>query len=159
MNRDLIAKLITKHEGSRNSVYTDTTGNLTIGVGFNLDAPGARQVVSGLGIDYDATCAGQSLSNEQIQALLDQSLNGAIGDAEYLLPNFAMLPDNIQAVVVDMAFNLGRHGLSQFVGFLGALRAYNYPLAAAEAKNSLWCGQVKSRCDDNCAILKGGPIT
>jgi len=158
MNRDLIAQLITKHEGIRSTVYTDSTGNLTVGVGFNLDAPDARQICSRLYLDYDAICGGQALTNEELQALLDYSLNGAIGDAEYLLPNFAMLPDNIQAVVVDMAFNLGRHGLSQFVGFLGALRVYNYPLAAAEAKNSLWCGQVKTRCDYNIMILKGGPV-
>ena len=39
------SSIITRHEGSRKCVYVDTTGHKTIGVGFNLDAPGARTVI------------------------------------------------------------------------------------------------------------------
>ena len=36
------SSLITRHEGKRLCVYTDTTGHKTVGVGYNLDQGGAR---------------------------------------------------------------------------------------------------------------------
>jgi Phage lysozyme len=171
MNRSLCQHLLIKHEGWRNIAYDDATGkniesgvplvgNPTVAVGFNLNRVDAKQVFAQLGIlNFNGILQGlEALTDAQVQALLDYTTDEAIADASALLSNFALLPANVQCVVCDMVFNLGRHGLAQFVGFLGALRNYDYNLAAAEAVNSLWCGQVKSRCADDVAILKGAPI-
>lgn len=154
MNRELIANLIERHEGRRNVVYKDTLGNLTIGIGFNLDAIDARAICQQLGVSWTAACAGEVLPDVEIDALFDYTLNRAIADASALLPNFTSLPDQVQAVVTDMAFNLGRHGLSEFKGMLAALRFYNYQLAAQEAKNSLWYTQVGTRGVEDVEMLK-----
>lgn len=155
MNRDLIAALVQKHEGTRLTVYSDSDGNLTIGTGFDLDALGAEAVCSGLGINYANICSGVvSLSDEQATDLFDHSLNIAIAGAQKEVPNFDALPDRVQAVCVDLAFNLGATGLSEFKNFIAALAIPDYHEAAAQLKSSLWCNQVGSRCVDNCSILE-----
>jgi hypothetical protein len=170
MNRPVIQRLLVKHEAWRNITYDDATGknvepgvplvgNPTNAVGFNLARADAKQVFAQLGIpNFNSVLQGlEPLTDPQVQQLLDFVTDEVIGIGQALLPNFDSLPDDIQAVVCDMAM-MGRHSLAGFTGFLGALRAYNYPLAAAEAKNSDWCVEVKSRCVDDCAILNGGTI-
>ena len=41
--------LISKHEGKRLCVYKDTKGHPTIGIGYNLDNPGAPQAIAAVG--------------------------------------------------------------------------------------------------------------
>lgn len=169
MNRTAIQRLLVTHEAWRNTAYDDATGkdivpgiplegNPTVAVGFNLNRPDAKQVFAQFDIPFNSVLQGlEPLTDAQVEQLLDFVTDEVIGIGRALLPNFDSLPDNIQAVVCDMAM-MGRHALAGFTGFLGALRAYNYPLAAAEAKNSHWCVQVKTRCADDVRILNGGSI-
>ena len=40
-----LRNLVAKHEGDKLCVYVDTTGHKTIGIGYNLDQNGARQMI------------------------------------------------------------------------------------------------------------------
>jgi lysozyme len=154
VDRFLIAQLVEKHEGRKAAVYTDSKGNLTIGVGFNLDACDAKATCEAHGLDYYGLYSGQvTLSDAEIDELLDSTLNAAIYGAQCQVPNFDMLPDKAQAAVVDMVFNLGATGFSEFVKMRERLDEEDFAGAAEELKASLWCGQVKTRCDDNAKLM------
>jgi GH24 family phage-related lysozyme (muramidase) len=135
--------LISKHEGRLNHVYVDTAGHPTIGVGFNLDRGDARDLLHSVGADYDAVRAGkQTLTDAQIDALLDRTLQGAVGTVQKAVPGFASLKPAQQDALIDMAFNLGSGGFPKFQKMIAAINAGDPKTAAAEMKASLWAKQV-----------------
>lgn len=71
---------------------------------------------------------------QQLEAQLDHSL-----------PWWRTLDPVRQAVVGNMAYNLGLGGLLAFHHFLAALQAGDYHTAAAEMMASHWATQVKPR--------------
>ena len=115
MNREATRSLIRKHEGVRHVVYLDTKGIKTIGVGFNLERPGAATQLRACGVrDFDQLCAGlNTLSSDQIEMLFNDDLDGAIIDAAQSVRNFLDQPDDVQAAIVDMVFNLGAEWVSE----------------------------------------------
>lgn len=150
------AKLVEKHEGRRRRVYLDTEGHPTVGVGFNLDRPGAREALDRVGADYAAVLAGTLiLTDEQIDALLARDLAEAADSARAVCPTFDRLPAGAQIALIDMAFNLGRAGLQGFRGMLAALAREDFAAAATEALDSKWARQVGRRAIEDAALLRG----
>lgn len=140
--------MITRHEGVRNQVYHDSKGILTIGVGFNLEQPGARREIESLGLDYTAVCRGrQSLSPKQIEQLMETSFKQAEQGAQNYLGKEAwtVLDGDAKEILVDMCYNLGERKLGQFSDLRKALVHRNYSKAAEEMRDSRWYNQVGNR--------------
>jgi GH24 family phage-related lysozyme (muramidase) len=107
------SSMVKRHEGVRKCVYVDTTGHHTIGVGFNLDASGARSACEAAGIDYDAVYSGSKcLDDAQVNSLFSLSMKQAESAARADVSSYDSLCCNVQNVVTDMAFNLGQVRLS-----------------------------------------------
>lgn len=150
-----LSQLIEKHEGREHSVYTDTTGNPTIGVGFNLNRDDAQQLLGGIGADYNAILnRRQALNDQQINALLQMTINEATKSAQQFIPDLAQQPKPIQMVLVDMAFNLGDRGLKQFSKLKTAIENKDYATAAQEMINSRWYSQVKGRGEELVKMMQ-----
>ena len=58
-NYDEVSKMIERHEGKRNRVYSDSVGIPTIGIGFNLNRADATDRLKSLGLDYNKVRNGQ----------------------------------------------------------------------------------------------------
>ena len=149
--------IITRHEGSRSCAYTDTTGHVTVGVGFNMDAVSASTWSSILpgGPSYDdvyykRTC----LTGGQIQTLLHYSMQKAEAESRRVVSNYDSMCCGVQNVVTDMTFNLG--SLSGFNTLVSYFEQGDYADAAADMKTTLWCRQVGSRCTDDAAAVARG---
>lgn len=154
MNRALIENLIEKHEGRRYKVYSDSRGILTIGVGFNLEDAGAKDICDRYGLDLDELKTGAvALTDPQIDEIFDFQLTAVISAATGIFPNFANMPDTVQAVVCDMIFNLGETRFSKFVSMIAVLKLGDWKQAAIDAGNSLWAKQVPHRAADDIALL------
>jgi lysozyme len=130
---------------------------LTIGVGFNLHRDDARARIAALGLDYDDVVSGRRLlTDAEIDRLLKDDIETAMAGAADLVSNFADLSLARQAVLVDMAFNLGARGLSRFRRFLAAVETGDWPAAEAEIVGSLYYRQVGERARRNArATLTG----
>ena len=88
MNTDAITFWIERWEGRRQHVGTDAAGRPTIGVGFDLDGPGAREKIEELGLSYDDVRAGrQDLTDDQMESLFDGDVDAALASARELLSN------------------------------------------------------------------------
>jgi lysozyme len=155
MDRNLIDQLIEKHEGRRTSVYKDSLGLLTIGVGWNLEDPTAPAVAHTFGLNLLALQNGtECLSDEQIDDVLSYQVSKTILALQGIITGWESLPDNAQAVCVDMAFNLGIPRFSGFRKFIAAVEAHDWPTAVNEMVDSNWYHQVTSRAQDDVALLK-----
>lgn len=136
--RYLAKILIAKHEDYRQFPYSDTTNHLTIGYGHNLDARGMSQ----------------SIAN----ATLDEDINYWIAELNKKLPFFEMLNASRQAVLIDMAHNLGINGLLEFTDMLHAIEKNDFNSAAQAMMDSKWATQVGRRAFADMFIMKNGDM-
>jgi len=121
---DLIEQL-TRDEGSRVTPYQDTVGKTTIGVGRNLTDVGVSQ--------------------DEIDLMLRNDIENAKTKLEAALPWVTQLDEIRHAALVNMAFNMGIHGLLGFRDFLGKMKAGDWTAAAAAMLDSKWAEQVGPR--------------
>lgn len=131
-----IERQLLQHEGLRTKPYVDTVGKVTIGVGHNLTDNG--------------------LTREQCMAIFREDLVRAINDVAQTFPWFKRLDETRQAVLVDMAFNLGIAGLAKFGKALSAIRAGQYQDAAMHMLQSRWAEQVGNRALTLAAMMETG---
>lgn len=136
-----IIGLIKRHEGMRLATYEDTLGVPTIGYGHALKA----------GESYP-----DGIDQNKADTLLLSDLAVAYSDAKLLVPKMDTFCEARQAVLIDLAFNLGHHKLTQFVRFLEACNAEKWTMAAYELRNSEWFTQVGERGIEDRAIMLTG---
>ena len=107
-NLEEVGKTIERHEGKRNKVYLDSKNIPTIGIGFNLDRIDAQDKIERVGANYrDIRDGRESLTDQQVYSLFNDSLNEAVVTAHRFLPNFNEHPSQVQSILINMAFNLG----------------------------------------------------
>jgi len=136
MFRQILKEQIRRHEGIQLKPYRCTAGKLTIGYGRNLDDNG--------------------ISQKEADFLLNQDIDVAIDDARLLFPNFDELTTHRQAVLANMALNIGRRRLAQFVKLRHAVQQERYDKAANEMMDSLWASQVGNRATELSELMRAG---
>ena len=129
-----------QQEGFRSTAYLDTVGVWTIGYGFTEDVR-----------------PGDTITRQEAEIYLGERVDIAIKDARALVgEEFDALDGPRQAIMINLAFNLGYRRLSKFVATLAAVRAGNFKQAAIQLTNSKWCGQVKTRCTALTGSMRSG---
>jgi len=124
---DLKQQLI-REEGAESCAYQDSLGYWTIGVGRLIDSR-----------------KGGGLSNEEIDFLLENDIKRNYEAVLKALPWMEKLSDQRQAVLIEMAFQMGVGGLLQFKRTLGSIEDGQYGEAAVEMLDSLWAQQTPER--------------
>lgn len=128
---------IQKSEGLRLAAYRCTAGRLTIGFGHNCDTspvPGVSKV-------------GDRITREQADDLLSKDLSAVVWEVRKALPWVTSLEAPRQAVLYDMAFNMGTRGLLGFRNTLRFIEAGDYKRAARNMLQSKWADDVGRRAD------------
>ena len=124
---DLKQQLI-REEGAESCAYQDSLGFWTIGVGRLIDSR-----------------KGGGLSNEEIDMLLENDIKRNYEAVLKALPWMEKLSDQRQAVLIEMAFQMGVSGLLQFKRTLGSIEDGQYGEAAVEMLESKWAQQTPMR--------------
>lgn len=146
---EIARKLLVRNEGLRLKPYKDTKGIWTIGVGHNLEAnplPGRTM--------FDIIKNG--ITEEQAYELLDQQIAVAENDARLLCPMFFNFNDVRRAVMIDLAYNLGRTRLSGFKKFLKAVYHKEFETAGFELLDSRYTHDVGARAYRNAIMMVSG---
>lgn len=125
-------------EGRRSKPYVDTVGKITIGVGWNLTDNG--------------------LPEDIIEDLLSRSIANATNEAEKIPVYFKLNPAR-KAVLIEMVFNLGLHGVLGFRNTLEMMNRGDFSSAADNMLKSLWAEQVGNRAIDLAKVMKDGQVT
>jgi len=124
---DVKTQLI-REEGRKNAAYQDTIGFWTIGVGRLIDGR-----------------KGGGLSDAEVDYLLDNDIAKVKAQIAQKLPWFTALDEPRQAVLIQMAFQMGIDGLMGFTRTLGSIRDQRYAEAAENMRQSLWAKQTPKR--------------
>lgn len=154
---DIIKEIISRikqHEGVKPKKYLDSRGVPTVGVGFNLKRSDADQKLKAVGANPIKVKQGkQALNDKQIETLLIGDLKKSKEEANRIIGNLAQHPSGVQGVLVEMIFNLGAQGVSEFKNFLFAVKSKNYKKAAKEMLKSSWSKQVGNRAQTLSKIV------
>lgn len=141
---DILAWL-TRHEGKKYVVYDDATGkpitkgsvvqgHPTIGTGRALDVHGINEAERVDMLNHDVAAA-------------TAACVAIFGDL------FSTIDPARQVALIDMAFELGQGGLSEFHDVIAAVKTGDWVTAAAEALASKWATQVAVRAKEDAALL------
>ena len=150
-----VAEMIGVNEGVRSKAYKDTAGNMTIGIGFNLEDKTNQPILDSLGLNRDELKSGKrELTDRELSALYSYSLSRAIDDLKKFDPDIKSRPKNVQMALIDMSYNLGYNKLSTFKKMKAALQNDDYATAADEMVDSKWYKQVKSRGPRTVALMR-----
>ena len=153
---ETVTPLLIRHEGKRLHVYPDSLGIKTIGVGFNLEQPGAQSMIQKAGANYTALLNGtQNLTDEQCDYILSQCIISVVEWLTKIFPEFSTYSLNRQAALVDMGF-MGEGHFVQFRNLIADVRSQNWSAAANEAMASKWALQVGNRAHDDVSLLTEG---
>jgi len=155
---------VIQHEGKKPVKYLDSKGVPTVGVGFNLTRSDSSELLKKVGANPDKIKSGKSaLTDNQINALLGNDLLKAKNDAQTLssadgstnlTKSWQKLPLQVQGVLTEMVFNLGKKGVSKFNNFLKYIASNNFVQASNEMLHSEWASQVGNRANTLADIIK-----
>lgn len=138
MNRESVYEQLKIDEGVVYEIYEDHLGYPTFGVGHLVleSDPEHGQPV------------GTPVSEERVKECFEKDLDIAISECEVLYGDaWVGFPGEVQEVLVNMLFNLGRPRLSKFKNFNARLLEGKWAEAAPEGLDSLWARQVGARAE------------
>lgn len=136
-DRSRLREQLMRHEGVRLKAYRDTVGKLTIGVGRNLDDVG--------------------IADHEAAYLLSGDIDRAVRGLTARYPSwFPELDPVRQAVLVNMAFNLGLSSLAGFIHTLDCVARGQYGEASDRMLQSKWAEQVGHRAVELAAQMRTG---
>ncbi|WP_036591240.1 glycoside hydrolase family protein [Oceanospirillum maris] len=133
--KDVLLPQLKAHEGLRLKPYRCTEGKLTIGVGRNLEDRG--------------------ITEDEALYLLANDVDDVLKRLQEVSV-FNQLDTARQAVLANMAFQLGFSGLSKFRRMWAALETEHYDQAAMEMMNSRWAVQTPNRAYQLSVMMREG---
>ena len=88
---------------------------------------------------------GTKVSEERCDEAFDLDVKSVIADCDILYDDFGGLPEEVQLILANMMFNMGRTRLSKFKNMNAAVESGDWNRAAQEMMNSRWYNQVRNR--------------
>jgi len=137
MNIDQLRKELEIDEGVKYEIYLDHLGLPTFGIGHLVteNDPEHGQEV------------GTEVSEERVAEVFEKDVEITLDECKVLYSDFDELPDEVQLIIANMMFNMGRPRLSQFKGMKRGVDARDWNAAADEMVDSKWYRQVTNRAD------------
>jgi len=136
---DLIMADLMRMEGFRRFPYQDSLGNLTIGYGRNLEATGGTGIREGEAV-----------------IMLANDIDHLTSALRLNIEHFPGYPPQVRRALINMAFQMGVHGLLRFQDMLALLDLDHWEAAAEEALNSRWADQTPDRAATVADWIKDG---
>ncbi len=139
MNKTAVYETLKVDEGVVYEIYLDHLGYKTLGVGHLVLESDPEHA-------YDV---GEPVSVERVQECFIRDLDLAVDEcmALYGFDIWCGFPGEVQEILVNMMFNMGRTRLSKFKKMNANLVSGNWSEAALEGRDSRWHKQVTNRAE------------
>ena len=137
MNIEQLREELERDEGVKYEVYNDHLGLPTFGIGHLI-------------IDSDpeyGAAIGTEVSDDRVKEAFETDVQNVLTDCEKLYVQWEHLPEEVQLIIANMMFNMGRPRLSKFKGMKRGVDARDWNAAADEMVDSVWYRQVTNRAD------------
>ena len=135
MNIEQLREELKVDEGVKYEIYLDHLGLPTCGIGHLIQSTDPEH-----GLEV-----GTKVDEERVNELFDQDVEVTINECRLLYNNFDDLPEEVQRIIANMMFNMGRPRLSRFHKMKQAVDSGDWSEAAAQMKDSRWYNQVTNR--------------
>ena len=135
MNIDKLREELKIDEGVKYEIYLDHLDLPTFGIGH-------------LVLPSDPECGaeiGTPVSENRVNECFASDTNSVLKDCKLLFPSFEVLPEEVQLIIANMMFNMGRPRMSGFKKFIAAIEISNWQEAANQMIDSRWYNQVTNR--------------
>ena len=151
MNLEILRQEIEADEGCKYETYHCSEGHLTGGIG-HLITEWDEEIYSGP--------IGTPIPEEQVKNWFERDVQQSINDCISLFDNFDKLPEDIQHVLTNMSFQLGKPRLSKFKKMIAAVHDEDYREMALQMEDSRWFKQTQNRAQRliDRVIRQGVPI-
>ena len=137
MNLESLRRQLEIDEGVKYEIYNDHLGYATFGVGHLV-----------LETDPEYSCpVGTTVSESRVVEVFKLDCESVLIDCITLYPDFYDLPEEVQQIIANMMFNMGRTRLSKFKGMKRGVDAKDWNAAADEMVDSRWYRQVTNRAN------------
>jgi lysozyme len=137
MDLNRLREEIAADEGIKHEIYLDHLGLPTFGIGHLVTESDPEH----------GEPVGTEVSEERVVEAFDADVETVLADCEELYDDFAELPEEVQLIIANMMFNMGRPRLSKFKGMKRGVDARDWNAAADEMVDSRWYKQVTNRAE------------
>ena len=124
-------------EGVKYEIYLDHLGLPTCGIGHLI-------------VESDEEYGqpvGTPVTGTRVNELFESDVETVLSDCTRLYDDFYLLPEEVQLIIANMMFNMGRPRLFKFVGMRKAIEEKDWNRAADEMIDSRWYKQVTNRAE------------
>jgi GH24 family phage-related lysozyme (muramidase) len=144
MDIDKLREDLIIDEGTKNEIYLDHLGLPTFGIGH---------LVTEWDEEYELP-VGTAVSPDRVNQCFQVDVYGTIDECKILFEDFDELPEEVQLIIGNLMFNMGRPRLSKFVLFRQAVKDRDWIECGNQLKNSRYYTQVTARADRLIARLQ-----
>ena len=137
MNVEQLREELKEDEGCKYEIYLDHLGLPTHGIGH---------LITEWDEEYEKP-VGTPVSEDRVNNCFQTDVHGTVEECKKLFDNFDDLPEEVQLILCNMMFNMGRPRLSKFVKFRAAIDDNDWLEAATQMEDSRWHKQVTNRAN------------
>ena len=137
MDLSKLREELKQDEGCIYEIYNDHLGYATFGIGHLITENDPEH--------------GQSLGTEVLEDRVIEAfefdIETVLEDCKILYYDFHNLPEEVQRIIANMMFNMGRTRLSKFRNMKSNIDRRDWNAAADEMVDSIWYRQVTNRAN------------
>ena len=144
MNLEQLRMELEYDEGCEYEIYLDHLGLPTFGIGH---------LVTENDEEYGLE-VGTAVPEDRVRQAFEDDIQITIDECQRLYEDWSDLPDEVQLILANMMFNMGRPRLSQFKLMKAAIDERNWAEAAVQMADSKWYNQVTNRAERLCKRME-----
>ena len=137
MNIEQLQEELKEDEGCKYEIYLDHLGLPTHGIGH---------LITEWDEEYEKP-VGTPVSEERVNNCFQSDVHVTIDECKKLYDTFDDLPEEVQLILCNMMFNMGRPRLSKFLKLNDAIANENWLEASIQMEDSRWHKQVTKRAN------------
>lgn len=157
LDRKKLLKQLVEHDGKHSRIHTDANGVQTIGIGYRLDHPEAAKHLRDIGAELQQVTKGSiELSNDQIDHLLQSSLDEALRTCRLAFPHFSQLSDVRQRVLIELSMAFGAIEMNRSTDVIRLVNSGDFASSAAAMEEYSWFQRSKAKCEILAEMMRTG---
>ena len=138
---------ISSDEGKVLHAYLCSELHATIGIGHKILDTDPEKELDIFGINWEEVPDDQHITEDRCYILFQEDVQIAISGCMKIYNNWDDLPQEVQHILINMCFQLGQRGLSNFKQMGKAIEESDWEKASVEMMDSRWAKQTPQRAE------------